>query len=912
VVLYSDDFTDGTADGWSVFLQDQQAAGWSVQTDAGNPVFAGQGSSIASLTSGRWSDFRFKANVKILEGNLNLVYRANTTSVLTAGSCEGYYVTLNTSDVEIARSQPCGTRVGLAQAPGSYPQGQWYTVEIVGIGAHLQVYVNGVLALDCTDPNPILYGAVGMESDDPSFSAEVAGIEITGPPEPPQPMWSKTGGPIGGVGYDVRMRPDNPDALFVTDTFSGVNMSTDGGQTWSASNTGITARTGINNDPDAIPVFCLTIDPHNPDIVWIGTQGTRNVFKSVDGGQTWVEKSNGIVEPVNSTFRGFTVDPRTSDIVYAAGEGPPLGMGKMSTIAAGMLYRTTDGGENWQLLWRGDANARYVAIDPQNPDVIYVSTGIMDREAVNSNAATNTAGGVGILKSVNGGQTWTALNRSNGLQNLYVSSLFMHPVDPNTLLAGTGNFGYPDGEGVYLTTDGGAHWVEVASPGNDSDPVTSVKFSATDPSIAYAGTQRVFWRSTDGGQTWTVMSGGTPTQLFYGPPGTPIGKPIDLQPDPRNPARVFANNYGGGNYLTADGGKTWTTASVGYTGAQIWTVAVDAADPRRLLANGLNGPFFTRDGGATWSGLQFPALQQDTQGDLVFDPTDSSHLLLGDMMQGEMFRSLDGGQSWNMVFQETKVHTPCVVDDCNGFRTIVFAPSNPNVVYAGMRRQILSIDARDPGTSFGVYKSLDGGATWQASNDATSATQDINKIVVDPSSSDIVYAATIASGVLKSSDGGKSWAMVNQGLPVVDQNNQGQPLLDVRSLILDPANPSTLYAGLENGAVYKTTDGGKHWAASGYGLDAQACIRALAVDPTNSKLLYAGDLLTGVYRSQDAGQTWEQIDDGLRTRSVMALAVSADGGTVYAATNGEGVFRLDLKRLNRGIHRPPPPPRPRE
>jgi photosystem II stability/assembly factor-like uncharacterized protein len=146
----------------------------------------------------------------------------------------------------------------------------------------------------------------------------------------------------------------------------------------------------------------------------------------------------------------------------------------------------------------------------------------------------------------------------------------------------------------------------------------------------------------------------------------------------------------------------------------------------------------------------------------------------------------------------------------------------------------------------------------------------------------------------------------------VDQNNQGQPLLDVRSLILDPAKPSTLYAGLENGAVYKTTDGGDHWAASGYGLDAQASIRALAIDPTNSNLLYAGDLLTGVYRSQDAGQTWEQINDGLRTRSVMALAVSADGGTVYAGTNGEGVFRLDLMPLDRGIHRPHPPPRPRK
>jgi photosystem II stability/assembly factor-like uncharacterized protein len=575
VILYSDSFADGTADGWGVSLQDDQAVGWSIQTDAGNYVFVGEGNSEASLMSGRWSDFSYAAQVKLSQGYLTLEYRA--------GQCAGYYIGLQATGIDLGRSLTCGPPTNLVHVPGSYIADHWYTVEIVGIGGHIQVYVNGALQIDVTDPNPILFGSIGLGTQ-PETVAEVTNIEVTGPPEPPQPVWVKTGGPIGGVGYDVRMRPDNPGVMFVTDTFSGVNTSADGGQTWSASNTGITARMGVSNDPDAIPVFCLTIDPHNPDIIWIGTQGIRTVFKSVDGGQTWTEKSNGIAEPAQSTFRGFTVDPRTSDIVYAALEGPPLKTGRVSTLAAGAVYRTNDGGDNWQLIWRGDAVARYIVINPQNPDVIYVSTGFFDREAANSDPVNDIAGGVGIIKSVDGGQTWTALNQSNGLQNLYVTSLFMHPVDPNTLLAGTGNFGYPDGAGVYLTTDGGAHWAQVTFPGNQSDPVTSVKFSTTDPSVAYAGTARVFWRSTDGGHTWAVMAGGG-GNLYYGPPGTPIGKPIDLQPDPRNPARLFANNYGGGNYLTEDGGTTWTTASTGYTGSQIWKVAVNAGDPRRLLAN---------------------------------------------------------------------------------------------------------------------------------------------------------------------------------------------------------------------------------------------------------------------------------------------------------------------------------------
>ena len=72
--------------------------------------------------------------------------------------------------------------------------------------------------------------------------------------------WVRTGGPLGGLGYDVRMRPDNPDILYVTDAWSGVNVSVDGGRTWRPSNNGIITRAGDSGD--AVPVFCLTIDPH--------------------------------------------------------------------------------------------------------------------------------------------------------------------------------------------------------------------------------------------------------------------------------------------------------------------------------------------------------------------------------------------------------------------------------------------------------------------------------------------------------------------------------------------------------------------------------------------------------------------------------------------------------------------------
>ncbi|NIW88262.1 MAG: hypothetical protein GWN12_05615, partial [Thermoplasmata archaeon] len=187
-------------------------------------------------------------------------------------------------------------------------------------------------------------------------------------------------------------------------------MSTDGGQTWFPSNEGITTRTGPSGD--AIPVFCLTIDPHDYDTIWVGTQNVRGIFKSTDGGRTWVEMDNGVVEYEGITFRGFTVDPRSSDIVYAAaelsswawaGEGRS---GREFDMTQGVVYKTTDGGQNWTAVWRGDNLARYVWIDPRDPDVIYVSTGIFDREAANSIPDSRTPGGVGVIKSTDGGQTW--------------------------------------------------------------------------------------------------------------------------------------------------------------------------------------------------------------------------------------------------------------------------------------------------------------------------------------------------------------------------------------------------------------------------------------------------------------------------------------------------------------------------
>ncbi len=888
VTLLQDDF-EGSASSWQLGWTESTSASWRRVKDAGNTVYSGQGHAWLNLPSRGWSDFRFRSRVKLVQGGVHINYRLN--------GCGRYFVPFHSSGLQLARTPLDCTAGGIVKSTSEiYPLGSWHEVEIVGVGASIKVYLGGVLKLDYTDPDPMSWGGIAFECLADS-QVLVDDVEISGPPQPVFPAWIKVGGPIGGLGYDVRMGPDNPDIMFVTDTFSGVNISVDGGRRWHTSNQGVTTQTGTSGN--AVPVFSLTIDPHNPDVIWIGTQDTRGIFRSADGGKTWVEKTNGVVERSGISFRGITIDPKDSNTVYAAAEISSYAWagknspGKEFDRTKGVVYRTRDGGQNWTAIWRGDNLARYVWIDPRDSAVIYVSTGIFDREAANSDLVHGEAGGVGILKTTDGGQTWRVLNQSHGLGNLYVGSLFLHPQNPDILLAGTGMNQHLAEAGIYLSTDQGAHWrrgVGATSGALIQDIIGSVEFAVSDSRIAYAGSASAFYRSEDGGVTWAIRSGGPPNH-YYGPPGIRCGVPIDLQVDPRDPDRVFINNYGGGNFLSEDGGKTWRVASQGYTGAQLHRIALDPRDDGNLYVIGRSGPFRSVDRGSHWIGLlNGPAVFAEWYS-VALDPGEVSTVLISDEHQGNLLRSTDRGRNWQRVFRHPQVTG--AIDSRHGFKALVFAPSNPRTVYAGMCTERNRIEAGTAGGSFGVFKSLDGGITWQDTNDASMSGQNINVLAVHPRHESIVYAGTLKSGVLVSMDGGQSWRGINQGLST----------LDVRSLAIDPVNPSVVYAGLEGGGLYKSTDAGATWKVASTGMDSTASVRDIVIDPVNPQTVYAGGTRTGVHCSKDGGKLWLAVDRNLSMRAVKALAISSDGGTLYAATEGEGVFRLDLTSAGTGVAR---------
>jgi hypothetical protein len=698
--------------------------------------------------------------------------------------------------------------------------------------------------------------------------------------------WVKTGGPLGGLGYDIRVQPDNPDIMYVTDAFAGVFKSTNGGATWTSLNAGIDARTGPSND--AIPVFCLTIDPNNYNTLWIGMKELRGVYKSTDAGATWVRKDTGIVESNGLTIRGIGVKPGDSNTVFAAGEvssqiwnhGTQL-IGRQFDLVQGVIYRSTNGGQTWSEAWRGDNLARYVLFDPTNTSTIYVSTGLFDREAKNSNPSTGAPGGVGVLKSPDGGSTWTAL--TSGLGNLYIGSLFMSPANPQMLLAAAGNFAYPTGGGIYRTTNGGATWQLVGA----TTHMEAVEYSTGTPTTAYAASDSPsrFYKSTDSGATWTQVN----TSGNWGPAGVRAGVPIDLLVDPRNAQRVFTNNYGGGNFLSADGGQTWTTASTGYTGADVKDVAVDPGNPSKVYAMVRVGPFTSGDGGGTWNGINTSAPEVSEGARLALDPSNASTVLMSNADQGLTYRSTNKGTSWTQVTNFLSELSALPVTDGNektqGMQAIAFAPSDPSKVYGGFGIRQCATDAVDylcaKSTIASIFTSADGGATWTRHN-GVAGNRTVSRIVVDPLNASKAWASTLGGGVFITTDGGNTWTASNSGLTN----------LNVWSLAGTPSNANVLYAGTTTSGIFKSTNGGASWFAASAGMSANEPITSLVVSPADASVVYAGSRATGVYTSTDAGASWTLNSAGLRQRAVQALSLANNGSVLYAATQGEGVYRL--------------------
>ena len=303
---------------------------------------------------------------------------------------------------------------------------------------------------------------------------------------------------FGPAIYNLAYDPSAPADVYAASMAFGVFHSSDGGATWAQSATGLAG------------VLPLTIFADSTGDIYMGTQSS-GIFKSTDGGVTWAMKDDGIA--VNLGSAGITsqalVETSTPGTLYQTDQNS--------------FYKTTDGGDSWSplTLTGGIGSINALAVDPQQPQTIYVGTG-----------------GNQVMKSIDGGASWSI--STSGLNTDGVWALAVAPTDSKELFAG----GFSTG--LFKSTDGGVTWAESDSGMPVAFGIGCVAVDPTDPQVVYACPGNAgIWKSKDGGATW-AKAGDLVDDAFR-----------IVEVDPNDPNIVYAAIPGLGVAISTDGGVSW-------------------------------------------------------------------------------------------------------------------------------------------------------------------------------------------------------------------------------------------------------------------------------------------------------------------------------------------------------------------
>ncbi len=530
------------------------------------------------------------------------------------------------------------------------------------------------------------------------------------------------GGDAGFPGIAVvRIHPRNPGLILAAN--SSVFASTDKGATWQE-----ISRPDFD-EWDAF--YDMEFDPADPKTLF-AVSYRNGVFKSTDTGQSWLKKNRGLtIEPVPGFIEipQIEVSPNDGKTVYAL-------------LANRRAYKSVDGGETWRYLSGLILNQEehLLAIDPGNPLVIYAG------------------GGDGILRSEDGGQSWTDLGcgcRPFGLA--------IDPRDTQTL--------YVAQSKSMKSTDGGHTWQDM-----NVDPNTTVGVAVhpRKPNVVFIGGfgQGVF-RSVNRGRTWTQVNDGLDNQI--------VERLAAYPPDPRH---VYAST-GKLLYESSNSGTTWALGTLSQAPDPVQSVhdiQVHPENPRRVTA-AVGDPdrppvAISTDAGGSWSFIS-PAPNPGWVPRIALDPSDDMIIYVdgqyddGSELRWRLMKSVDGGDTWQYADRGLPNRRIDVV---------TVDPSDGDVLYVG-------------GEDGRIFKSTDGGTSWKKTGKGPQGTG-LTDIAVDPADPDTVYASHF-SGIFQSLDGGKSW-------------KQRAPF-GGGFVTPDPGNPQTVLAG-GWGGVYLSTDRGLNWS----------------------------------------------------------------------------------------------------
>ena len=678
---------------------------------------------------------------------------------------------------------------------------------------------------------------------------------------------------------DIAVNPNNPFEYYVATSSGGV---------WKTDNSGV-SYSPLFDKEGSYSIGCVTMDPTNPNVIWIGTGENNNqrsvaygdgVYKSMDGGKSWENMGLKTSEHIGKII----VHPENSDTVYVAAIGPLWSKGGERG-----LYRTLDGGKTWEVVLAIDEHTGVndIVMDPRNPDVLYASTFQRRRHVY-----TYVGGGPGsgMHKSTDGGTTWIEIN--NGLPTVELGriGLTISPANPEILYAiveAADNKG-----GVYASTDRGASWEKRGDHTTSGNYYQEIIADPIDENTLYSMDT---WMSVshDGGKTFKNVG------EDY--------KHVDnhsMWINPNNNEHWLVG-CDGGIYETFDAAKTWDFKK-NLPVTQFYKVALDndapfynvyggtqdnfsLGGPSRVLTNhGItNSDWFITNGGDGFESQVDP-----NNPDIVYAQSQYGFLVRYDKKSGEkigiqpkerkgedayrfnwdaplavsrhapgrlyfaankLFRSDDYGNSWKVISDDLTQQI-----DRNKLK-----------VYD----RVVSIDA-------------------VAKNGSTSLYGSIVALSESPIDENLIAVGTDDGLVQITEDGGNTWRKVS-AIPGAPKQSY------VNSVYFSRHNANVLYVAFNHHKygdfkpyIFSSADKGNTWKSISSNLPERGSVYTIEEDHVDGNLIFCGTEF-GAFFSPNKGQRWKKLGAGLPTIAVRDMAIQERENDLVLGTFGRGFYILD-------------------
>jgi photosystem II stability/assembly factor-like uncharacterized protein len=689
---------------------------------------------------------------------------------------------------------------------------------------------------------------------------------------------------LSGRIADIALHPHNNSVWYVAVGSGGVWKTENAGTTW----------TPIFDHEGSYSIGCVTLDPQNPEVVWVGTGenvGGRHVaygdgvYRSDNGGKSW--KNMGL--KASEHISKIIVHPTDPHTVWVASQGPLWSKGGERGV-----YKTTDGGATWQRTL-GDAEwvgATDLLIDPRDPNRLYAAAWQRHRTV-----AGYLGGGPGtaLYRSEDGGDTWQKLSKGLPTSNMGKIGLAISPQQPDVVYAAieldrrTG--------GIFRSTDRGASWTKMSDEvsGGTGPHYYQELYACPHQFDRLYLVSNYTVTSDDGGKTFRRVN--------------VKNKHVD---DHAIAFRLDDPNYmlmgcDGGLYESFDRTNTWK-----YVGnlpvTQFYKIALDDDLPFYNIYGGTQDN--STQGGPSRTDNRHGIRNSDWQitlgGDGHQPATEPGNpdIVYGQWQQGNLNR-FDRRTGEN-VYIKPQPRPDEPRERFNWDAPILVSPHNPAHLYFASQR---------------VWKSTDRGDSWTAlSGDLTTNTEristpyygtaqgwdnawDVNamsdystitSLAVSPVQQGIIYAGTDDGLIQVTEDEGGSWRKIPldrlPGLPATAFVN------DIKADLFDA---NTVYAVFDNHKfgdyqpyLYKSTDRGRSWSSLRANLPDRTLLWRIVQDFEQPNLLFLGAEY-GVYFSPDGGKRWTALEGGLPKIAVRDLAIHRRENDLVLATFGRGIYILD-------------------